>query len=90
MYLSLCLHFLATNSEVYQLLKPHFVCQYDEADSIGRRYRRLDEVGCLFAITIDFETLEKEDVTIRDRDTMSQKRVKITDLIKVLKEKLED
>ena len=76
--------------EVYQLLKPHFICQYDEVGSIGRRYRRIDEIGCPFAITVDFETLEKEDVTLRDRDTMKQERVKIKDLVKVLKEKLEE
>jgi len=75
--------------EVYQLLKPHFVCQYDELGSIGRRYRRGDEIGTILAITTDFETLKQEDVTIRDRDTMKQERVKIKDLIEVLKEKLE-
>ncbi|MBZ9572334.1 glycine--tRNA ligase [Patescibacteria group bacterium] len=74
--------------EVYQLLKPHFICQYDELNSIGRRYRRQDEIGTPFALTIDFETLKKQDVTIRDRDTMKQERVKIKDLIEVLKEKL--
>lgn len=75
--------------EVYQLLKPHFVCQYDELGSIGRRYRRLDEIAVPYAITIDFETLKQEDVTIRDRDSMAQERVKIKDLVKILKEKLE-
>lgn len=74
--------------EIYQLLKPHFVCQYDEVGSIGRRYRRGDEVGILYAITIDFDTLKKDDVTIRDRDTMKQERVKIKDLIKILREEL--
>ena len=74
--------------EVYQMLKPHFMCQYDELDSIGRRYRRQDEVGTPMAITVDFETLKQEDVTIRDRDSMKQERVKIPDLVKVLKEKL--
>ena len=74
--------------EVYQMLKPHFVCQYDELGSIGRRYRRQDEIGTILALTIDFESLEQEDLTIRDRDTMRQERVKISDLIKVLKEKL--
>ncbi|XOB41451.1 MAG: glycine--tRNA ligase [Candidatus Nealsonbacteria bacterium] len=76
------------SKEVYQLLKPHFTCQYDELGSIGRRYRRTDEIGCPLAITIDFETLKQKDVTIRDRDTMKQERVKISDLINVLKEKL--
>jgi glycyl-tRNA synthetase len=76
--------------EVYQLLKPHFVCQYDELGSIGRRYRRMDEVGCPFALTIDFESLKQDDLTIRYRDTMKQERVKILELVKVLKEKLEN
>ncbi len=74
--------------EVYKLLKPYFKCQYDELGSIGRRYRRQDEIGTLFSITIDFETLEKEDVTIRNRDTMKQERIKIKNLVEVLKEKL--
>jgi glycyl-tRNA synthetase len=76
--------------EVFNLIRPHFASQYDEVGSIGRRYRRVDEVGCPFAVTIDFESLEKEDVTIRDRDTMTQERVKIEDLIGVLKKKLEN
>jgi glycyl-tRNA synthetase len=74
--------------EVYQILKSNFMCQYDEVASIGKRYRRGDEVGILFAVTIDFDTLEDEKVTIRDRDTMKQERVKIKDLINVLKEKI--
>jgi glycyl-tRNA synthetase len=56
-------------------------------DSIGRRYRRQDEIGTPFAITIDFETLEKDDATIRDRDTMKQERVKIDDLVNILESK---
>ncbi|MDI6591830.1 MAG: glycine--tRNA ligase [Patescibacteria group bacterium] len=76
--------------EVYQLLKPHFVCQYDELGSIGRRYRRQDEIGTIYCLTIDFESLKEDDLTIRDRDTMAQERVKIKDLIKVLKEKMEN
>ena len=74
--------------EIYKILKPHFVCQYDESGSIGRRYRRQDEIGTPFCITIDFETLEKDDVTVRDRDTMKQERIKIKDLIGLLMEKL--
>jgi len=66
--------------EVYQLLKPHFTCQYDELGSIGRRYRRKDEIGTILALTIDFESLKQEDLTVRDRDTMEQERVKIKDL----------
>jgi glycyl-tRNA synthetase len=73
--------------EVFEILKPHFMIQYDEVGSIGRRYRRQDEIGTPFAITIDFDTLGKDDVTIRDRDTMKQERVKIEDLVRVLGEK---
>jgi glycyl-tRNA synthetase len=66
--------------EVYQILKPHFVCQYDELGSIGRRYRRQDEIATVLCLTIDFESLKQDDLTIRDRDTMKQERVKIKDL----------
>jgi len=76
--------------EVYQALKPIFTCQYDELGSIGRRYRRQDEIGTIFCLTIDFESLKHDDLTVRDRNTMKQERVKIEDLIKVLKEKLEN
>ena len=76
--------------EIYRMLKPHFVCQYDEVGSIGRRYRRQDEIGTPYCITIDFETLKQEDVTVRDRDTMEQERIKIKNLIPFLKEKLEE
>ncbi len=76
--------------EVYQILKPHFVCQYDELGSIGRRYRRQDEIGTIFCLTIDFESLIKEDLTIRDRDTMKQERVKIKDLTPIFKERLKN
>jgi glycyl-tRNA synthetase len=74
--------------EVFELLRPHFVCQFDELGSIGRRYRRQDEIGTLFAVTVDFDTLKEKDVTVRDRNTMKQERVKIKDLLSVLKEKV--
>jgi glycyl-tRNA synthetase len=67
--------------EIYCLLKDKFLCQYDEVGTIGRRYRRQDESGTPFAITVDFETLKTEDVTIRNRDTMNQERIKISELI---------
>ena len=70
------------------MLKSHFVCQYDETGSIGKRYRRQDEIGTPYCVTIDFETLEKGDVTLRDRDTMSQERIKIEKLAEILKNKL--
>ncbi len=72
------------------MLKPNFICQYDEVDSIGRRYRRQDEVGTVLCLTIDFETLKQDDLTIRDRDTMKQERVKIKELTHFLREKLEE
>ncbi len=71
--------------KVFELLKPHFMCQYDEVGSIGRRYRRQDEIGTPFCVTIDFDTLKQEDVTVRDRDTMEQERVKIENLVDYLK-----
>ena len=75
--------------EIYHSLKKYFTCEYDESGSIGKRYRRQDEIGTPFCVTVDFDTIEKDDsVTIRDRDTTSQERVKIADLIGTLREKL--
>ena len=76
--------------EVYDLLKPHFSVQYDEAGSIGRRYRRQDEIGTVFCITCDFDTLKDNAVTIRDRDTMQQERIEISKLIATISAKLND
>ena len=67
-------------SEVYQELSKNFACSYDEAGSIGKRYRRADAVGTPFCITIDDETLNNNTVTVRDRDTMKQDVVKLSDL----------
>ena len=61
-------------------LLQYFDVFYDETGSVGKRYARLDEVGVPFCITIDFDSLKKKDVTIRDRDSTKQKRVKIKDL----------
>ncbi|MBN1544938.1 glycine--tRNA ligase [Candidatus Woesearchaeota archaeon] len=71
--------------EVHNLLKNDLSCFYDRAGSIGRRYARMDELGTPFCITIDFDSLEKEDVTIRDRETTEQARVKINDLKETLR-----
>ena len=74
--------------EVYAMLSKKFNVEYDEAGAIGKRYRRQDEIGTPFCITYDFDTLEKYGcVTVRDRDTMAQERVKIDDVVKYLKEK---
>ena len=76
-------------NEVYEELSKEFMCDYDEAGSIGKRYRREDEIGTPFCVTIDFDTLDDESVTIRDRDTMEQVRVKIEDLKDWISEKIE-
>jgi glycyl-tRNA synthetase len=73
--------------EVLDILQPHFMCDYDVTQSIGRRYRRQDEVGTPFCITVDFDTLEDRAVTVRDRDTTEQVRVKIGDLLASLRER---
>lgn len=67
--------------EVFRLLAPQFMCDYDETQAIGRRYRRQDEVGTPLCITVDFDTIEDRSVTVRDRDTMLQTRVPIADLV---------
>lgn len=76
--------------EVYNMLAKKFNVEYDEAGQIGKRYRRQDEIGTPFCITYDFDTLEKDGcVTVRDRDTMEQERIKIEDLVKYLEEKID-
>ena len=75
--------------EVYVNLSKKFMCEYDESGSIGKRYRRQDEIGTPFCVTIDFDTLEDNTVTIRDRDTMEQVRVKIDELEKWIQDKVE-
>ena len=74
--------------EIYKKLSKHFMCTYDEAGSIGKRYRRQDQIGTPFCVTIDFDTMENGTVTIRDRDTMEQKRVSVDELIAYVNEKI--
>jgi len=71
--------------KVYEMLKPQFKCFYDESGSIGRRYRRQDEIGTPLCLTIDGQTVKDDTVTIRERDSMKQTRVKIKDLVGELK-----
>ena len=66
--------------EVMNLLKYDFNCQYEAKDTIGRRYRRQDAIGTPFCVTIDHDTLEDNAVTIRERDTMEQRRVPIAEV----------
>ncbi len=74
--------------EIYNSLCKYFMCDYDEAGSIGKRYRREDEIGTPYCVTIDFDTLEDNSVTVRDRDTMEQTRIKIEDLKKYIEDKI--
>ena len=67
---------------MYSLLSKKYNCDYDVAGSIGKRYRRQDEVGTPYCITFDFDSLEDKCVTIRNRDTMEQERVKIDEITK--------
>ncbi|MBT3817515.1 MAG: glycine--tRNA ligase [Candidatus Magasanikbacteria bacterium] len=66
--------------EVFDMLKNTFTCEFDDNGNVGKRYRRQDEIGTPYCITIDFDTLEDETVTVRDRDTMEQVRVKVGEL----------
>ncbi len=77
-----------TAREVLHLLQPHFMTDYDETQSIGRRYRRQDEAGTPFCVTVDFETLDDRAVTIRDRDTLAQDRIPIDKLVDELRARL--
>ena len=75
--------------EVYNNLSKKFMCIYDESGSIGKRYRRQDEIGVPFSVTIDFDTLEDNTVTIRDRDTMEQIRLNIDELESYIANRIE-
>jgi len=74
--------------EIMNQLKQDYICQYDEKDAIGKRYRRQDAIGTPYCITIDHQTLEDNTVTIRERDTMQQERVAIAELNDIIREKL--
>jgi glycyl-tRNA synthetase len=79
--------------EVWRTLQPHLNAFYDEAGSIGKRYRRQDEAGTPYGVTIDFDTLGekpelKDTVTLRDRDSMKQERMHINDLLPFLLSKI--
>jgi glycyl-tRNA synthetase len=74
--------------KVWEQVSGEFKTEYDETQSIGRRYRRQDEIGTPLCVTVDFESLEDDAVTVRHRDTMKQERIKVEDLNKSLKEQL--
>ncbi len=75
--------------QVLASLQPHFMCDYDTTQSIGKRYRRQDEVGTPWCVTIDFDSLEDDAVTVRDRDTTEQRRVPVADLVADLRSRMD-
>jgi glycyl-tRNA synthetase len=77
-----------TAHEVYDAVKGEWMCDYDETQAIGRRYRRQDEIGTPFCVTVDFDTIDDRAVTVRDRDTMNQDRIPIERLVGYLADKL--
>ena len=79
---------VGVSDEVLGLLQPHYMCDFDVTQAIGRRYRRQDEIGTPYCVTIDFDTLEDRSVTIRERDSMEQERVPIEGLRERLAERL--
>ena len=70
--------------EIYALLSSKYAAQYDDTGSIGKRYRRQDEIGTPYCITVDFDTLEDGSVTLRHRDSMEQERMTMEDLLNYL------
>ena len=76
-------------NEIFEKLSKNFSCDYDEAGSIGKRYRREDEIGTPYCLTVDFDTLEDNKVTIRDRDTMEQIRIPIDEVERYIREKID-
>jgi len=74
--------------EVFDSLAPHWQCDYDETQAIGRRYRRQDEIGTPYCVTVDFDSLDDGAVTVRERDTMDQDRVALDQLVAYLSERL--
>src|SRR5206468_12928870 len=73
---------------VFDLVKPHWMTDYDDAGAIGRRYRRQDEVGTPFCVTVDFDSLDDGQVTVRERDSMQQDRLPMDKLVRHLSERL--
>jgi glycyl-tRNA synthetase len=75
--------------EIFNQVKYSFNCQYDEKDAIGRRYRRQDAIGTPYCITIDFQTLDDQTVTIRERDTLTQERIHIDMIRGIVQERID-
>lgn len=76
------------SKRIHSMLGAKYMCDYDETQAIGRRYRRQDEIGTPYCVTIDFDSLEDDSVTIRERDTTTQSRVKIDVLLNEISQRL--
>ena len=74
---------------IFEKLQRRYNVEFDASGAIGRRYRRMDEVGTPFCITVDFDTLEDDTVTLRDRDTTEQRRVSVPELLEYLEEQID-
>nr|MDA3839940.1 His/Gly/Thr/Pro-type tRNA ligase C-terminal domain-containing protein [Patescibacteria group bacterium] len=74
--------------EVFANLSQKYTCEFDDNGNVGKRYRRQDEIGTPYCLTVDFDTLEKGTVTVRDRDTMKQETIKVEDIDKFFAENL--
>ena len=79
---------IGPSQEVLEILQPQWMCDYDQTQAIGRRYRRQDEIGTPYCVTIDFDTLDDQAVTVRERDTMTQERIPIAGLVDYLSEQI--
>ena len=75
-------------TEIYRMIQKHFSCTYDESASIGKRYRRQDEIGTPFCVTVDFDTIDDDTVTVRERDSMAQIRMPVDKLVEYLEKEL--
>ena len=72
--------------KIFGTLSEHMMCEFDDNGNIGKRYRRQDEIGTPYCITVDFDSLEEDTVTVRDRDTMKQERVAVAELLEYMKD----
>ena len=75
--------------QLYKLIQERYTCEYDTAGAIGRRYRRADEVGTPFCITVDFDSMDDHSVTVRHRDSMRQERIHVDELMPFLARQLD-
>jgi len=80
---------IAKAEAIYEKLQRRYHVAYDTSGAIGRRYRRADEIGTPYCITIDFDTLEDDTVTLRDRDTTEQRRVTVSELLEYMEEQID-